>query len=370
MFFQNDFRKNDRKSFIFKIRKPTMRKLLTICSLFSFTAILCAQAGRPPMDPMMNPGYERNMLRQTQQDGKRADVRVPVTFKDKVSSSAYPLSNKRLKQIGDIVKGFLDRNEKFNDEAVLDTIYEQVGKIVTMTPEKPADVRKYEDFQKEIAPQVNKKFPLDPKQVKEAAEKDAEKKFAMQKPREQVKVFYQRGNSTYSMTGTFYGYGYGNRSIQINERTIAIFDLLPESRIKFDKTFNQKAREEFISKQVMDYTNKKFAFANNILRKLQTDQRNANEKLGYIYADKKWNTAKKITDDAIEAAKVEAARRAEEARLKAEEERKRQAGELPQDGGMMGPDGMPRQPNQYNQNNPYNQNNQYNQYPQQQQQYY
>ena len=346
-----------------------MRKLLTFCSLFSFAAVLCAQVGRPPMDPAMNPGYERNMPRTA--DGKRADVRVPVTFKDKVSSRAYPLSNKRLKQIGDIVKGFLDRNEKFDDEAVLDTIYEQVGKIVTMTPEKPADTRKYEDFQKEIAPQVNKKFPLEPKQVKEEAEKEAEKKFALQKPKEQVKVYYQRGSNTYSVTGTFYGYGYGNRSIQINERTIAIFDLLPEFRIKFDKAYNQKAREEFINKKVMDYTNKKFAYANNILRKLQNAQRNANEKLGYIYADKKWNTAKKITDDAIEAAKVEAARRAEEAIRKAEEERRRKAGELPPDGGMMGPDGMPQQPNQYNQynqNNQYNQYNQNNQYPQQQQQ--
>ena len=301
-----------------------MRKVLTICSMFSFAALLSAQVARPPMDPMMNPDYNPN------NPNKKKEVKR-VVFKDKVSSSAYPLSNKRVKQINEVVKGFLDRNEKLNDEAVVDTIYEQIGKFVALTPEKPADIRKFEDFQKEIAPVVNKKFPLDPKQIREEAEKEAEKKFTMYKPQEQVKVFYQRGRSVYSTKGTFYGFGGG--SIQVNERHIAMFDLLPESRIKFDKAYNQKAKEEFINKKVMDYTNKKYAFSNDLFRKAQAQQRTSNEKLGYIYADRKWNTAKKLTDDAIAEAKVEAARRAEEAKLKAEEERKKKAMENP--GGYM-----------------------------------
>ena len=37
-----------------------MRKVLTICSMFSFAALLSAQVARPPMDPMMNPDY--NMI--------------------------------------------------------------------------------------------------------------------------------------------------------------------------------------------------------------------------------------------------------------------------------------------------------------------
>ena len=62
----------------------------------------------------------------------------------------------------------------------------------------------------------------------------------MYKPQEQVKVFYQRGRSVYSIKGTFYGFGGG--SIQVNERHIAMFDLLPESRIKFDKAYNGERR--------------------------------------------------------------------------------------------------------------------------------
>ena len=113
-----------------------------------------------------------------------------------------------------------------------------------------------------------------------------------------------------------------------------MFDLLPESRIRFDKIFNQKTREDFINGKVENYTAKKFAYSNSLLRKLQAEQRAANEKLGYIYADRKWNTAKKLTDDAVERAKAEAARRAEEARLKAEEERSRNMppGQQPPDG--------------------------------------
>lgn len=313
-----------------------MRTLLTICSLLSCAALLCAQA------PRRNPNYDRNNPNRAKDEQKR-----PVTFKERVSARDYPLSNKRVKQINDIVKGFLDRNEKFTDEAVLDTIYEQVGKIVVMTPEKPADLRNFEDLQKVIAPQVDKKFPQDEKQVKAAAEKEAEQKFAMQKPKDQVKVFYQRGNRTFAVSGTFYGYGYGGGSIQINERHIAMFDLLPESRIKFDKTYNQKTRENFINEKVENYTAKKFAYSNSLLRKLQAEQRAANEKLGYIYADKKWNTAKKLTDDAVERAKVEAARRAEEARRKAEEERKNMPpGQRPQDG-MQPNSGYPQQDQQY-----------------------
>lgn len=301
-----------------------MRTLLTICSLLSCAALLCAQAPR-----RMNPNYDRDNPNRAKEEQKR-----PVTFKDRVSARDYPLSNKRVKQINDIVKGFLDRNENFNDEAVLDTLYEQVGNVVVMTPEKPADVRNFEELQKVIAPQVDKKYPQDAKQVRAAAEKEAEQKFAMQKPKDQVKVFYQRGNRTFAVSGTFYGYGYGGGSIQVNERHIAMFDLLPESRIRFDKIFNQKTREDFINGKVENYTAKKFAYSNSLLRKLQAEQRAANEKLGYIYADRKWNTAKKLTDDAVERAKAEAARRAEEARLKAEEERSRNMppGQQPPDG--------------------------------------
>ena len=86
-----------------------MRKVLTICSMFSFAALLSAQVARPPMDPMMNPDYNPN------NPNKKKEVKR-VVFKDKVSSSAYPLSNKRVKQINEVVKGFLDRNEKLNDE--------------------------------------------------------------------------------------------------------------------------------------------------------------------------------------------------------------------------------------------------------------
>ena len=308
-----------------------MRKVLTICSIFSFAAVLCAQATPPPtMDPMLNPNYNRNYNRNYKKNSRRDYNRNSnrkketrprvVVFKDKVSSSAYPLSNKRLKQINDVVKGFLDRNEKLDDEAVLDTIYEQIGQLMVLTPEKPADLRKFEDFQKEIAPVVNKKFPFDSEQIRKEAEKEAENKFTMYKPQDQVKVFYQRGRNAYSISGTFYGYGGG--SIQVNERHIAMFDLLPESRIKFDKAYNQKAREEFIDKKVTDYINKKYAFSNDLFRKAQKEQRTANEKLGYIYADRKWNTAHKMTEDAIAKAKAEAARKAEEARLKAEEEQK------------------------------------------------
>ena len=106
-----------------------MRKVLTICSMFSFAALLSAQVARPPMDPMMNPDYNPN------NPNKKKEVKR-VVFKDKVSSSAYPLSNKRVKQINEVVKGFLDRNEKLNDEAVVDTIYEQVGKFVALRSEE------------------------------------------------------------------------------------------------------------------------------------------------------------------------------------------------------------------------------------------
>ena len=280
-----------------------MKKLFAVCSIALLAAGLCAQSSRKTdNDPNKKKEVKRNV------------------FKEKIASKNYPESNKRIKKINDTVRQFLDRNEKLGSPAVQETIFAEVAKFVPLNPSEKLDLRKFDDFQKIILPKVNQKFPLERDAIRKEAEKLAEEKFTMYQPMDKVKVRYQRGRTVYAVEGNFYGYGGG--SIQVNEKHIAMFDLLPESRLKFDKAYNQKTKQEFIDQYIQDYLNKKYSFSNDLLRKEQDIQRRNNEKSGYIYADRKWQTARKLTEEAIAEAKVEADRRAKEAAEKAAQDLK------------------------------------------------
>lgn len=212
-------------------------------------------------------------------------------------------SESRLKKITAIIQAHKNNGEDLNDKAVIDSIFDEISQEMLLVPKEKADTKTFQELCDEAKVVAAKKYPESTEQVKKKIEKDMEKKFAMAVPMEKVTVQYKQGNKIYTAEGTFYSYG-GN-SVRIESQYIAIFDLLPEYRMKFDKSFNELKRKEFFNNSLKDYSLEKSKYVNDLIKDLREKQVEKNEKAGYIFAYKEWRNAKRIAELLLESSREE-----------------------------------------------------------------
>lgn len=231
------------------------------------------------------------------EDKPAADAKKPEPAKKAPKDSILKdndLSNKRLDGIKGIVDNYSKAGEDLSDADVVKSIMKEVAKTIILEPKVQADVRSLKEIAEDVREVVAKRFPDKYEDIKRNAEKEAESKFVMHNILDKVKVSYKKGPNYYTIQGTFYSFGGG--SIRINERYIALFDLADEHRVKFDKTFNEQKKKEYIDNAVQRYFEKKNQFSNEVFQQLKEAQSDENEKNGYIYAWKQWRTARNVTE--------------------------------------------------------------------------
>ena len=146
---------------------------------------------------------------------------------------------------------------------------------------------------------------------------------------QEVKVYYKRGRRIYSVTGRYYGFGYGGKSITLSpRRNIPWFELQPESKALFDKKINAELRQKFVDEKIAVYNRQRLNYSEKLFAEEFAKIRKANEKLGYIYQNGQWVTAEMVLKQKLPEKIRLAKERAEKERLEKEarEKAKREAG--------------------------------------------
>lgn len=204
------------------------------------------------------------------------------------------ISSERNKIILDTIERYVQSGEDLGDKNVQKAILNDISKKMSLTPKIPVDRRSYQqiaDIAKDLAA---KKFNASGKELVKIAEKEADEKFKLAKPLDRVSIRYSRGHNDYEVNGTFFSYGSGYKSVQIEDRYVAMFDMLPKDRAKFDLTFNKRQKKEYVETQVRNYEVRRLIYSQKMLGELLKKQESDNEKNGYIYAWNEWKTPQEI----------------------------------------------------------------------------
>ena len=271
-----------------------------------------------------------------QEPGKSADKtaeKPKYIPKDRITSSEYKLSNSRVEQIHAVIQKYYDRRADLESSDTLSSIKSEIQNFVPLTPAEKPDMRSLFAIKDSLASRVNQKYGKSQEEIKKEAAAEAAKKFPMAKRNEEVKLYYQRGRSTLSLKGHFYGFGYGGKSVKLDSRNIPVFDLLPESKALFDKNANAELRKIFVEEKLQEYNRAKLNYSEQLFRKEYTGIRAKNEKLGYIYQNNNWETAETVMKIHLEEMIKKAKLREEKERLEKEarEKARRDAGGAPND---------------------------------------
>ena len=259
-------------------------------------------------------------------EGDAQKAKKKFVPKDKIISDEYKVSNERIQKINDIIRKYYNNRADLNDENVKSSIFAEIGRIVPMTPSKAPDTRSLTAIKEAQRNRVEEKYPKSAEQIRKEAIAECDQKFAMVKPRDKVVIYYTRGNEVLRVEGTFYGFGGG--SLRINSRYIPIFDLTPETRVKFDKKYNEAARQEFVDSTVRSYLAERLDYSERLFAEEYKKIRLNNEKLGYLLRKQDWITAQTVADEFLKEMRQEAKARAEReaAEKAAREKAKRDAG--------------------------------------------
>lgn len=203
-------------------------------------------------------------------------------------------SAKCIKDITKIIKTYKEEGENLSDRDVQASILADVSELYPLEPKGKVNKTTIKEIAQLVREKVAVEFPDKLEDVKKKAEEEADKIFSMSKKLDYVKIRYKRGGKIYELKGVFYSYG-GN-SINVGGNTIAIFDLLPEDRIKFDKAYCDREKKTYIQEKISDYYKRKSVFSNKIYNEMLVKIKKENEDAGYIYAWLDWRTPRNLTE--------------------------------------------------------------------------
>ncbi len=261
-------------------------------------------------------------------DEQKQEEKPKYVPKDKIISKEHQISNDRIDKIQTLLKKYYDERKDLENSSVIGDLQRDIQAFVPMTPEKKADTRSLIAIKDSLKDQVDKNFP-DPDKFKKTAEAEAVKKFPLAERNQEVKVYYKRGRRTYSVSGRYYGFGYGGKSIILSPRkTIPWFELLPESKALFDQKINNELRKKYADDKLAVYNRRKQNYSEKLFAAEFAKIRKANEQLGYINQNGQWVTAEMILKQKLPEMIRLAKERAIKERLEkeAQEKAKREAG--------------------------------------------
>ena len=219
---------------------------------------------------------------------------------DFASATESMISKMRVRKIMNIIKEYTSEKEKLTDPFVQKDILDRVAEDFTLEPDEKPNTKPVSEVAREVRKLVAKRFPNSLKKIKYKAKKEANQEFKINEKLDFVTVKVQKGRSIYSISGVFYGFGVGGKSVRIGDNLpIAMFDLSPTDRARFDRIFCEKIKKKYVSKKIRQYFVKKQSYLNMLFHDKLGAIARENEKLGYIYRWDKWRTPKDITENLI-----------------------------------------------------------------------
>jgi hypothetical protein len=218
-----------------------------------------------------------------------------VSADDKASA----ISRMRIRKITEVIRRYQMAGENLGDPDVKAAIFQEIAENFPLEPQGNPNRTSTRDIAKAIREKVAEKFPDELKEVEHKARAEAEPRFAMHNILDYVMIRYEQGRKTYDIEGIFYSYGKGGNSINIGGLIVPIFDLLPEFRVKFDKSFNEIQKKEFIQDRIRNYFRRKTQYSSELFNEIRSQITQENEKDGWIFAWNDWRTPKDVTEQII-----------------------------------------------------------------------
>lgn len=200
---------------------------------------------------------------------------------DALSSAIPPLSEKRDKMVKKTVIRYAQDGANLEDPDVQAAIKSEIRDKIDAADASEIDSRNSSQLHEEVRGIVKQRYPKSAQQITEEIKEEADKKYQLYSIMDYVTVHYHKGKKYFRSEGLFYSYGGG--SIKVGDQVIAIFDLIPEDRAKFDEYYCQMEKDRFIDKKLGDYFTGKNRYSIKVFRELQERQKEKNEELGYIY---------------------------------------------------------------------------------------
>ncbi|HRU01637.1 MAG TPA: hypothetical protein P5239_08040, partial [Victivallales bacterium] len=208
------------------------------------------------------------------------------------TGKASEISDARVSKINSIISRFKEAGENLNDPDVRMAILKEVSRFYPLEPEAKPNLITREELSKVVREKVQLKFPDNYQDLEKRARQNAEKLFQKAKVNDYVKVTYEKGSKSYTVEGYFFGYGAMEHSVNIGGNIIAIFDLIPEDRAKFDDKFREYQKDQYIKKYIRDYYMRKNDYSLELFKQEKDEITKFNENAGYVLAMGKWMTPK------------------------------------------------------------------------------
>ncbi|HPO90981.1 MAG TPA: hypothetical protein P5270_07850 [Victivallales bacterium] len=212
------------------------------------------------------------------------------------TGKASEISDARVSKINSIISRFKEAGENLNDPDVRMAILKEVSRFYPLEPEAKPNLITREELSKVVREKVQLKFPDNYQDLEKRARQNAEKLFQKAKVNDYVKVTYEKGSKSYTVEGYFFGYGAMEHSVNIGGNIIAIFDLIPEDRAKFDDKFREYQKDQYIKKYIRDYYMRKNDYSLELFKQEKDEITKFNENAGYVLAMGKWMTPKELTN--------------------------------------------------------------------------
>ena len=211
-----------------------------------------------------------------------------------------PLSTLRIQKISKVISKYKESGENLEDNDVVNTILKDVSELKeiglsNIEPEAKKNIQTIQEIGKVVREKVAQKFPESSEDLKTKAEAEAEKIFVMAKILDQVSVKYLKGDNPYVANGCFYSYGSTGHSILVGETVIAVYDIAPEDRIRFDKDFRDQKKASYVETKIRSYYSEKNAYSVQVYNEVKDAVIKENEDNGYIFFMNDWRSPKEVT---------------------------------------------------------------------------
>lgn len=203
------------------------------------------------------------------------------------------MSEKRKMAIIKIIDQKLDSFRNVHSAPVQAEIFDEIGADgVPLEPETPADMRSQEEVLAIVLNQVKKLYPQSPSAIEKEIVERMTKDLPPISVGQETEIRYVKGNRTYKKKDKFGGFIDNGAKIKMGYDAIAIQDVVAEDQLRL---VPEKLKEH-IAQVAQEEKNRArtemLKFRSKSITEIRDGIEQRNERLGYIWDQNTWKTAK------------------------------------------------------------------------------
>lgn len=216
--------------------------------------------------------------------------------------ATHTVSLNKISKIKELLDIYIQRQEDLNSRHVVIRLEREIARAIPpIAPYKKLIQKTEEELQKETEEEIDKLYEEKEyhSRITKAATREAGKRYPLYKIGDKVKIQYKQGHHNYIVEGVLYENN--ARFVQIGDRQINVNFFDPDTKLRFNPTANEKARQDYIQMQLRRLAHKKSNDTQKLFDQKLLEMDAANEKNGYIFnlSTQQWITAKQYLADLL-----------------------------------------------------------------------